>query len=180
MLLSLPAVLRTPRITLRKPRTADIAVIFDAYAQDADVVRYLLWRPHRAIADTEAFIAYCIEEWDSGRSRPYVLAHQGNEDAAIGMLEASLHAHMIDIGYVLQRKYWGAGLMSEAVRAVSEAALALPHCFRIQASCDTENRASARTLEKAGFMLEGKLSRHLVLPNLSEEPRQSLMYARCK
>ncbi|PHV15929.1 GNAT family N-acetyltransferase [Janthinobacterium sp. BJB303] len=180
MLLSLPEVLRTPRLTLRKPRTSDSAVIFDAYAQDTDVVRYMAWRPHRAIADTEAFIAYCIQEWDSGRSRPYVLARQGKEDQAIGMLEASLHDHMIDIGYVLQRKDWGAGFMSEAVHAVSEAALALPHCFRVQASCDTENRASARTLEKAGFVLEGKLARHLVLPNLAEEPRQSLLYARCR
>lgn len=145
-----------------------------------DVVRYLVWRPHRAIADTEAYISYCIQEWDSGRSRPYVLALQENEAQAIGMLEASLHSHMIDIGYVLQRRYWGAGLMSEAVHAVSEAALALPHCFRIQASCDTDNRASARTLEKAGFVLEGKLARHLLLPNLAEEPRPSLMYARCK
>lgn len=180
MFLSLPDVLRTQRMILRKPRQSDVRIIFDAYAQDVEVVRYMVWRPHRTLAETEAFISYCIEEWDSGRSRPYVLALEENDDEPIGMLEASLHDHMIDIGYVLQRKYWGAKLMSEAINTLSEAALALPHCFRIQATCDTENYASARTLEKSGFVLEGKLARHLVLPNLSDEPRPSLMYARCR
>jgi len=180
MFFSLPEVLRTQRMVLRKPRKSDVPIIFDAYTQDVEVVRYMVWRPHQTLAETEAFISYCIQEWDSGRSRPYVLVLEGNDDEPIGMLEASLHSHMIDIGYVLQRKYWGARLMSEAINSLSDAALALPQCFRIQATCDTENFASARTLEKCGFVLEGKLARRLVLPNLANEPRPALIYARCR
>ena len=70
--------------------------------------------------------------------------------------------------------------MPEAIDALCNAALALPACFRIQATCDAENGASARTLEKSGFTCEGKLARHTVLPNLGDEPRASLIYARCR
>ena len=70
--------------------------------------------------------------------------------------------------------------MGEAVDSISAAALAHPDCYRVQATCDTENHASARVLEKAGFVREGRLERHTVLPNLGAEPRATLMYARCR
>lgn len=180
MALLLPDRLQTQRLTLRAPRQADAARMFEAYTHDLDVARYLVWRPHQVVGETEAFVAWCIDQWDGGRSRPYILAHRDNEDLPIGMLEARLFAHTIDIGYVLQRAYWGAGRMSEAVDAVSAAGLAHPDCFRIQATCDTDNHASARALERCGFTREGRLARHAVLPNLGAEPRPSLMYARCR
>jgi len=176
--ISLPEQLQTHRLSLRKPREADAALIFAAYTQDPEVARYMVWRPHQALRETEDFIAYCIEGWRSGRTRPYVITHLGNEQVPIGMLEARIASHTVDIGYVLQRASWGAAYMCEAMRAFSEAALAHPDCFRVQATCDTENKASARVLEKSGFTREGRLERHIVLPNLGPEPRASLMYAR--
>jgi RimJ/RimL family protein N-acetyltransferase len=179
MTLSLPEQLRTSRLVLREPRHADAAAFFEAYTQDIDVARYMTWRPHVAVAQTEAFIGYCMRVWASGSGRPYVLVRPG-DDTPIGMLEARLFPHTVDLGYVLQRRHWGQGLMPEAINALCEAALALPDCFRIQATCDAENLASARTLEKSGFAFEGKLARHTVLPNLGDEPRASLIYARCR
>lgn len=176
----LPAVIQTRRLTLREPRKADAVPIFEAYTQDLDVARYMVWRPHRSIEETEAFIAYCMQGWADGLRRPYVLARREDEATPIGMVEARMLPHGIDLGYVLQRHYWGCGFMAEAILAVTQAALALPECFRVQATCDTENHSSARVLEKAGFVREGRLERHLVLPNLGAEPRASFMYARCR
>lgn len=178
--ISLPERLQTERLTLRAPRKADAALIFAAYTQDPEVARYMVWRPHQALRETEDFIAYCIEGWRSGRTRPYVITHRGDEEVPIGMLEARIASHSIDVGYVLQRASWGAAYLCEAMLAFTDAALAHPDCFRVQATCDTENMASARVLEKSGFLREGRLERYMVLPNLSPEPRASLMYARCR
>lgn len=165
---------------MRKPRTADATHMFEAYTQDLDVARYLVWRPHQSLAETEAFISSCLQGWDNGQRRPYVLTRSENDRIPIGMLEARILPNAIDLGYVLQRSSWGTGLMTEAIIALSQVALTLPECFRVQATCDTENHASARVLEKAGFTWEGRLERHAVLPNLGAEPRPSLMYARCR
>lgn len=180
MPLSLPDQLRTQRMILRAPRQSDAAAIFAAYTQDIEVARYMTWRPHLVLAETEAFIAYCMQAWESGRSRPYILAMHASEDVPMGMLEARILPHTIDLGYALARAYWGAGLMPEAVRALSEAALALPGCFRVQATCDVDNQASARTAEKAGLVREGRLARYIVHPNLDAEPRPCFLYARCR
>ena len=180
--IALPERLQTRRLILRAPRAADAACMFEAYTRDAQVVRYLVWRPHQKLSETEAFVVDCMAAWESASGRPYVLAYREAEAIAIGMLDARIltPSHTIDLGYVLQRASWGHGLMHEAVDALSEAALALPACLRIQASCDMENLASARVLEKAGFVREGCLERHAVLPNLGAEARPSLLYARCR
>ena len=176
----LPELIQTQRLTMRAPCKDDAAPVFEAYTQDPEVARYMVWRPHRSIEETEAFIAYCMQGWADGLRRPYVLTRRGDEASPIGMVEARMLPHGIDLGYVLQRQYWGSGFMSEAIVAVTEAALRLAACFRVQATCDTENQSSARVLEKAGFVREGRLGRHLVLPNLGAEPRASFMYARCR
>jgi len=180
MAIALPDEIRTSRLILRQPHPDDAAAIFCAYTQDLEVARYMVWQPYQSISETEDFISYCCQAWAGGEARPYVLTLQGGSDIPIGMLEARIHSHIVDIGYVLARKNWGIGLMPEAVAAFTELALAQPACFRVQATCDIENNASARTLEKAGFIREAMLQRYTVHPNISSAPRPCFMYARCK
>ena len=174
-----PHVIETKRLILRRPEQADAGAIFSAYAQDKDVARFMVWRPHTSLEETHAFIASCLASWDCGAAYPYVLTGK-NDGAVIGMLEARPKTHLANIGYVLARAHWGKGLMPEAVQSFTELALSLPLMFRVEASCDVENRASARTLEKAGFMREGLLGRYTIHPNISPEPRDCWLYAKCR
>ena len=71
-------------------------------------------------------------------------------------------------------------LVVEALQAVAPWWLSQPCTFRVWATTDVENRASARVLEKAGFELEGTLRRWDVHPNLSSAPRDALCYSRVR
>lgn len=175
----LPDPIKTPRLLLRRPHADDAQALFDAYTQDERVCKYMIWSPHRELAETERFIADCVVAWEAGNRLAYVLADAGS-DRAIGMLEARVQGSTVDIGYVLAPALWGRGLMPEAIQALAGAALAQPQFFRVQATCDVTNIASARTLEKAGFAGEGRLERHTVHPNLSPEPRACFIYARVR
>jgi len=44
-----PESFATARLILRKPRVEDAPLIFAAYAQDPEVVRYLTFLPHRSV-----------------------------------------------------------------------------------------------------------------------------------
>jgi [ribosomal protein S5]-alanine N-acetyltransferase len=176
----LPNELATRRLIIRPPRSADAPQIFDAYTQDVEVARYMIWRPHDDVAQTQAFIDDCVEAFPRGIKRPYVLAMREAPGAPVGMLEARVGDHVVDLGYVLARKHWGVGFMPEAIDSLASAVLAMPRFFRVQATCDVENGKSARTLEKAGFVREGRHERFMVHPNISSEPRASYMYARCR
>ena len=84
------------------------------------------------------------------------------------------------IGYVLARPYWGRGYMPEAARAVVAHGLGALGRYRVDAYVDFENVQSARVLEKAGMLLEGRLRRYTVHPNLHSGPRDVLMFAACR
>jgi len=55
-----PETIQTERLILRKPRTEDAPIIFEAYAQDPEVTRYLVWHPHQQVEETQKFISYCL------------------------------------------------------------------------------------------------------------------------
>jgi len=61
-----------------------------------------------------------------------------------------------EIGYWLGEPFWGRGIATEAVRAVTGYAFATFDVCRLEAGVFEWNPASARVLEKAGYALEGR------------------------
>jgi len=172
-----PARFQTERLILRPIEPGDARPIFEAYAQDHEVTRFLTWQPHRTIADTEEYIARYA---NTAASRTYALL--GRADMALrGAFDLrDTGPGRVGYGYVLARSWWGQGIMSEALRAVADWALAQPDIWRIGDVCDVDNRASARVMEKAGMSCEGRLRRWGIHPNISPEPRDCFSYARVR
>ena len=174
--MQLPERIETARLVLRRPLVSDAESIFENYAQDPEVTRYLVWRPHASVTETRAFRERADEGWTSGTDLTWALTLPPSE-SVIGMISLRPHGHHADIGYVLARRWWNQGFMTEAGRAIVQAAFLDPALFRLWALCDVENPGSARVLGKLGMVLEGTLRRRVVHPNISPEPRDSLLYA---
>jgi ribosomal-protein-alanine N-acetyltransferase len=68
-----------------------------------------------------------------------------------------VHRRSAGIGYWLAEPYWGQGIATKAVRALTEYAFANFDLVRIFAEVFEWNPASARVLEKAGYTCEGRL-----------------------
>jgi RimJ/RimL family protein N-acetyltransferase len=178
-MIAAPEQLHTERMLLRKPALADAQAIFESYTSDAEVTRTLLWSAHTEVGQTEAFLHRSEKMWASGEAFPYVM-QLSEEGALIGMIEARMQGTTVDIGYVLAKKFWGQGYMSEAAIAIVEWALSLDEIYRVSATCDISNIGSARVMEKAGMQREGTLHRYMIHPHLSPEPRDVYIYAKVK
>jgi len=171
-----PDQIETERLILRKPSLEDAQALFDTYMQDTEVTRYVMWRPHTHIEQTLAFLRICLEHWDNGQRFPYVITLKGSDDP-IGMVDIHFNGSTAGLGYVVGRPFWGNGYIPEAARAVVEWALGQPEIYRVNATCDVENAASARVMEKIGMQREGRLRRFTIHPNISAEPRDCYIYA---
>jgi RimJ/RimL family protein N-acetyltransferase len=174
-----PTLLETARLHLRRPVLADAPLIFAAYAQDPEVTRYLVWRPHPKVSVTEGNLARYLEAWDQGSSFSWVITRKP-DGGPIGRIELRVPDHRAELLFALARAHWGQGLMTEAAGAVVGWAREQPRLRRIWAVGDVENRAAARVLEKVGMEREGVLRRWLVHPNLGDAPRDCFCYALVK
>ena len=171
-----PERFETERLILRKPRPEDANAMFAGWAQDTDVTRYLTWRPHKSIEESHEIIKLCLKLWEGEDDHPYMLTLKEN-DHPIGMLALHPDGFKVALGYVLAKSYWGKGYMTEAAREMANWLLKQPDVFRVFATCDVENLASARVMEKAVMTREGLLRRYIIHPNVSDEPRDCYMYA---
>lgn len=174
-----PPLIRTERLVLRRPRLDDAPAVFEEYASDPAVTRYMIWPTHTSVRDAEAFLPLCDAGWSSGQELSWAITVPPG-DRVVGMIGLRPLEFKADLGYVLARRLWGHGIMPEAAGAVLRVALQDPRVWRVWAMCDVDNRASARVLEKIGMTYEGTLRRYIIHPNISSEPRDTLVYARVR
>lgn len=105
--------------------------------------------------NAEAFLSRAMQ------SAPRTFFAIAAETEAIGSIaltpEQDVHRFTAELGYWLAEPFWGKGIMIKAVKMLSEYAFEKLGIHRIFAEPFTTNPASARVLEKAGFVLEGVL-----------------------
>ncbi len=82
-----------------------------------------------------------------------------------------------EIGYWLGEPFWGRGVMTEAVGALTAYAFATFDVVRLEAGVFEGNTASMRVLEKNGYTLEATLKRRVIKDG---ELKDQLMYARLR
>lgn len=168
-------VLNGPRVTLRAPTLDDANLLFERIASDPEVSRYMSWRPHTDVDETRRVITEIFNVGGEA-ARLIELRDGGGPIGAIGWRRPQ--PHIIDFGYYLGRRWWRQGLMSEAVQLLLDIAQRDPSVYRVTAHCHVDNTASARLLERSGLTLEGRLARYAVLPNISAEPQDCLLFGK--
>ena len=68
-----PPLVETPRLVLATPVASDADLIFQRYASDHDVTKYLGWPTHRTVADTQGFLAFSAMQWEREGTGPYLI-----------------------------------------------------------------------------------------------------------
>ena len=173
-----PEVMALDRTRLRRPRLSDADAIFE-FGCDPEVARYADWPVCTTIDSVVEIIRLRREQWSAGIEFSWIITLPA-EDQAIGSVSCRVQQHAADFGYVLNRRYWRNGYATEVSRAVVEWVFSVPSILRLSATCDTENIASVRVLEKSGLSREGIMRRSIVRPQISNEPRDAFLYSKVR
>jgi len=171
----MPETLRTSAVTLRAPRRGDARAVFENYAGDPRVTRYMLWRTHANQATSERYLSYVIQRNGMGVEWSWAITLPDN-DQCIGMVSIIPDRHKAELGYVLAYDYWGRGIMTGIASTMLHWCFKRAGLARVWATCASANAASARVLEKSGLRREGVLRGWLVFPNLTRTPQDCYIY----
>ena len=169
----------TDRLIVRKPIREDALDCFRNYTQDPDVVKYLTWTPHEKLEDTRGWIDFCIEHFNSDEMLVFTIFHIG-DNQAIGMLDFRMEGFKSHFGYVLAKRYWDRGIMTEAMKPVFEYVWKMDSIYKIWACHDVENPASGKVMKKLGMTKDGICRNWMMHPNISAKPRDCVIYSRNK
>ena len=115
--------------------------------------------------DAELVTNFCIEV--EGPATGVIDIHLGQD----------VHRHTATLGYWLGEDFWGRGIMTEAVAAFRDFCFENFPLHRISAEVFANNPASARVLEKAGFVFEGCLKNNVIKDG---KLLDSLLYAKTR
>lgn len=152
-------VVTTEDLILRPFQISDAPAMFQNWAQDPEVTKFLTWSPHESIAES---LEICTEfAFDNqGFGTNWAIAEKTKPQEAIGSVNVVSRDEDImacELGYCLTRKFWGRGYMSQAVKGAVDFLFREMDYNRIAARHDSNNPASGRVMEKAGMVREGVL-----------------------
>ena len=141
------------RLALRAPDRAD-AVRLAGLANDYAVCSMTTRMPYPyGLPDAHAFIDLA-EGQDPARERTFVIDHA--DEGVVGAV--GFHTgedRALELGYWVGRPYWGRGLATEAALAALDWARTGWRRRMAVAGHFEDNLASARVLDKAGFLYTG-------------------------
>ena len=149
----------TERLVLREFRSDDWRAVLE-YQRDPLYLRYYPWKD-RSETDARAFVEM-FREWQSEvPRRRFQLAIVHPEDGELigncGLRRKPDNEWEADLGYELSPRRWRCGYATEAARSMVDFGFRELGLRRISSWCIADNVASARVLERLGFLQEGKL-----------------------
>ena len=148
-------VLKTERLTLRPFRADDAEECYKNWMTDPAVTKYLTWTPHRDIAFTRQKLAGWEEEAKKPDNFNWAIVKEEEVIGSISVVSLDKRTDCADLGYCLCRRFWGQGIMTEALARVRDYLFAECGLFRLEARHAAENVGSGRVQEKCGFVYEG-------------------------
>ncbi|WP_253247280.1 GNAT family N-acetyltransferase [Leuconostoc lactis] len=143
--------LQIERLILRPVQPDDAEAMFD-YLRDEETVRFITVPPVKTVTEVlensiqSYFMLDPIGKW--------AIVY---DQKMVGTIDLRLNeAHrQAEIGYVLNKRYWGQGIMPEAAQAILAVGFDQLQLVRIFSEHDTRNPKSGRVMTKIGMQQEG-------------------------
>lgn len=150
------SILTTDRLILRPFREGDAAMMYRNWTSDENVARYCHWRKHENLDTTVWLLNMYLDEAASGFGYRWAITEKGNDEpiGAVDVVGITDDNKTAEIGYVLSKKYWGKGYITEVCKAVIDE-LFRNGFTKITAAHHVDNPASGRVMEKCGMRFVG-------------------------
>lgn len=149
-------ILETDRLYLRAIKQCDVDDIFE-YSSDPRTSQYLLWDAHKSVRHTQEIVDLILAKYKSGEYNDWAIIYKENQKmiGTCGFTNIDAENSNVEIGYVLNPKYWNMGIATEVVQRVVEFAFENMKVNRVEAKFLFGNDASLAVMEKIGMKFEG-------------------------
>ncbi len=149
--------LETQRLILRRAVPGDAQPMYENWASDPEVTKFLTWPTHGSLEVTEAVLGSWMGAYSSADYYQWMIVPK-DLNQPIGSISVVSHNDRMEkaeVGYCIGRRWWHQGIMSEALQAVIDFLFDEVGMNRIESRHDTNNPHSGGVMRKCGMQYEG-------------------------
>lgn len=150
--------IRTERLILRRFSLDDAQAMYDNWASDPEVTKFLTWPAHSNVEATQKILESWISEYNRANYYHWAIVQRDGHDEPIGSIIAVIGDDKIQkahIGYCIGKNWWHKGIMSETLFAVIAFFFTEVGINRVEARHDANNPHSGAVMRKCGMRYEG-------------------------
>lgn len=141
----------TERLILRRFVIDDAETMFNNWANDPEVTRFLSWEPHGDVEVTKTLLQFWVEDYKNSNCYNWAIVYDNNLIGTISLLNPKDDIAEAEAGYCMAKKYWGKGIMAEALTAVIKYSFDEIGFSRIVAKHNVDNPNSGKVMIKSGM-----------------------------
>lgn len=149
--------IETPRLILRRFTLDDARAMYDNWASDSAVTKYLMWPTHAGIEVSRSVLSDWVSHYGEDNYYQWAIVPKtlGKPIGSIAAVHMNDRVGKVEIGYCIGCPWWHQGYMSEALSAVICFFLDEVGANRVEACHDPNNPHSGDVMRKCGMTYEG-------------------------
>ena len=147
--------METQRLILRPFELNDAQAVFDGWASDPEVTKYLTWNPHQSLETTKQVVGLWVEQYKKPERLNFAIVLKDSGEL-IGGIDVVGYLGGVNgtpvLGCATGRKYWNSGYVTEALKCLLTFLFARGY-EEIRIDAQVENLGSNRVIQKCGGQL---------------------------
>ena len=151
--------LTTERLVLRRLTLEDADDMFQNWANEEEVVKFLTWKKHETVKETAQILSLWDEMYqkDNFYQWAIVVKEINAPIGTISVVTLNENTGSVSIGYCIGSKWWGKGFVAEALNELIRFFFEEVGVNSINAKHDINNPNSGKVMIKCGMLYEGTL-----------------------
>lgn len=152
-------IINTERLVLRPFSLDDADAMYENWASDPAVTKYLTWGPHPSVETSRAVLKEWILQYQKNDYYQWAIVPKnfGKPIGSIAAVKQDDQMQMVHIGYCIGKNFWHKGITSEALAALMAFFFEKVGVCRVEACHDSNNPHSGGVMKKCGMKYEGTL-----------------------
>ena len=145
--------IETDRLILRRFERPDALAMFENWANDGEVTRFLTWPAHTDVSVTEGILSEWVPQYEDPAYYNWAIVLKENGPQPVGNISVvrwEQEGQVPIVGYCLGRRWWHQGIMTEALGAVISFLFEQVDVGRVETYHDPNNPHSGGVMRKTG------------------------------
>ncbi|MHC1747079.1 MAG: GNAT family N-acetyltransferase [Cellulosilyticaceae bacterium] len=149
--------IETDRLLLRKFTLSDDTDMYNNWANDEEVSKFLTWLAHKDLSVTREVLNDWVHAYSNNKNYHWCIVLKETQKAigSIGVVNLNEAIEAVEIGYCIGRHYWNQGITSEALKYLIPFFFEKVGVNRIESRHDPRNPNSGKVMLKCGLKYEG-------------------------